>query len=150
MAALLTTLCHWLLLAWMAALPVHARAQGQPQTCTFHLDADNSTFGQVEGGQVLGIQNTNTSDDQEGTLFRLQGGALYDALSRGCWWASKEAFVLFLPSYLPFPSHPICSPLPGSFPQSLSHPVFPTPTYQTIPNPPSPYRPGQTTNHNQP
>ncbi|KAG7292892.1 hypothetical protein NEMBOFW57_002937 [Staphylotrichum longicolle] len=83
MTPLLTTLCHWLLLAWMAALPVHVHAQNPPQTCTFHLSADNSSLNQLQGGQVIGIQNPGTSGDHEGSLFRLQGGALYDPFSRG-------------------------------------------------------------------
>ena len=83
MATVLSTV--WLLLA-RALL---AQAQGDPQTCTFFLSADGSHLTQIDGGQVVGLQGTDTALGSEGVLFHLDRGGLYDGMSRGCWWASK-------------------------------------------------------------
>ncbi len=76
----------WLFFLAMALL---AEAQGEPQSCTFFLNADGSHLTQIDGGQVVGLQGTDTALGPEGILFRLEKGGLYDGMSRGCWWASK-------------------------------------------------------------
>ena len=83
MATVLSTV--WLFLA-RALL---AQAQDEPQTCTFFLNADGSHLTQIDGGQVVGLQGTDTALGSEGVLFHLDRGGLYDEMSRGCWWASK-------------------------------------------------------------
>ncbi len=83
MATFLTA--AWPLLVW----PFLARSQSRPQTCTFYLTANGSNLNQLQGGQVLGTPDTDPEDDRQGTPFHLERGALYDASSRGCWWASK-------------------------------------------------------------
>ena len=65
------------------------QAQSEPQSCTFFLNADGSHLTQIDGGQVVGLQGTDTALGLEGSLFRLDKGGLYDRMSRGCWWASK-------------------------------------------------------------
>jgi hypothetical protein len=98
------------------------------QDCFFRLTSDDYVLSQLESGQIIGIQKTNAPADQQGIMFRLEQRGLYDALGRGCWWASEQPpfpclFPNLCPSCFPMVSRPLSAPLPFSLsPLSASKP----------------------------
>ncbi|KAK4462185.1 hypothetical protein QBC42DRAFT_327536 [Cladorrhinum samala] len=84
-----------------------AEAHHSSTPCVFHLTGlsttVNVTVGQLPGGQVQGGNINNTA-----TLFRLEGGGLYDEEGRGCWWADPTTVL-------------VCDIYPPDGPDSLFH-----------------------------